>query len=591
MASNMDLKEIKETPIWRLYEKGRNFHRAMNVYADTDRNYRMYNGNQWEGVKLGGVEPVQKNFIKPIVKYKVSVIHDNLYAIVYSSQNYENREFRKAAERYCDLLNNYASMVWEQDKMDFKGRKVTKDAAINDEGIMYVDFDKEKNRPINEIIKKNDVYYGNENDEDIQRQPYILIRKRMPVLNAVEFAEKHGLSKKKLDLIIGDNDTFEESGDAAKQEVDNMVTIVYKFYKEKGTVRYSIATRWVDIAEDIDTGMKLYPIAHFVWEEKEGSARGEGEVRYLIPNQIEVNRTEMRRVLTVKSQAYPYKVVDVSKVANPDALNTVGGVIKTQGSTVDDVHKIVGTIPPAQMSPDVKQLQDDLIQMTRDLAGAGDTATGQVDPESASGRAILAVQQASQAPMTEQKETYKNFIEDLAKIWLEYLIIHAVNGVNVEETVTDPNTGEETVQIVNVPQVALEQLQATVKIDITPRTPFDRFAQEQTIENLLLNGLLHPQRMGELKIYYKILPDDAVAPKEMIGQAIDFMEEEQRKIAIMNARAQQMQQQVNQFLMGDPEEQSSLMADAYMEQMMAQGMPMEEGMPEGEEIPMEEIPK
>ena len=591
MASNMDLKSIKETPIWRLYEKGRNFHRLMNVFADTDRNYRMYNGNQWEGVKLGGVEPVQKNFIKPIVKYKVSVIHDNLYAIVYSSQNYENREFRKAAERYCDLLNNYASMVWEQDKMDFKGRKVTKDAAINDEGIMYVDFDKEKNRPINEIIKKNDVYYGNENDEDIQRQPYILIRKRMPVLNAVEFAEKHGLSKKKLDLIIGDNDTFEESGDAAKQEVDNMVTIVYKFYKEKGTVRYSIATRWVDIAEDIDTGLKMYPIAHFVWEEKEGSARGEGEVRYLIPNQIEVNRTEMRRVLTVKSQAYPYKVVDVSKVANPDALNTVGGVIKTQGSTVDDVHKIVGTIPPAQMSPDVKQLQDDLIQMTRDLAGAGDTATGQVDPESASGRAILAVQQASQAPMTEQKETYKNFIEDLAKIWLEYLIIHAVNGVNVEETVTDPNTGEETVQIVNVPQVALEQLQATVKIDITPRTPFDRFAQEQTIENLLLNGLLHPQRMGELKIYYKILPDDAVAPKEMIGQAIDFMEEEQRKIAIMNARAQQMQQQVNQFLMGDPEEQSSLMADAYMEQMMAQGMPMEEGMPEGEEIPMEEIPE
>jgi hypothetical protein len=592
MASNMDLKEIKETPIWRLYEKGRNFHRSTNVYADTDRNYRMYNGNQWEGVKLGGVEPVQKNFIKPIVKYKVSVIHDNLYAIVYSSQNYENREFRKAAERYCDLLNNYASMVWEQDKMDFKGRKVTKDAAINDEGIMYVDFDKEKNRPINEIIKKNDVYYGNENDEDIQRQPYILIRKRMPVLNAVEFAEKHGLSKKKLDLIIGDNDTFEESGDAAKQEVDNMVTIVYKFYKEKGTVRYSIATRWVDIAEDIDTGMKRYPIAHFVWEEKEGSARGEGEVRYLIPNQIEVNRTEMRRVLTVKSQAYPYKVVDVSKVANPDALNTVGGVIKTQGSTVDDVHKIVGTIPPAQMSPDVKQLQDDLIQMTRDLAGAGDTATGQVDPESASGRAILAVQQASQAPMTEQKETYKNFIEDLAKIWLEYLIIHAVNGVNVEETVTDPTTGEETVQIVNVPQVALEQLQATVKIDITPRTPFDRFAQEQTIENLLLNGLLHPQRMGELKIYYKILPDDAVAPKEMIGQAIDFMEEEQRKIAIMNARAQQMQQQVNQFLMGDPDEQSSIMADAHMEQMlMAQGMPMEEGMPENAEIPMEEIPE
>lgn len=586
MASNMDLKTIKETPIWHLYEKGRNFLRLTNVYADTDRNYRFYNGNQWEGVKLGGVEPIQENFIKSIVKYKVGVIHDNLYGIVYSSQNYENRAFRKMAEKYCKLLNNYAAKVWEQGKLDFYGRRMTKDAAINDEGIMYVDFDKEKNIPVNEIIKKNDIYYGNENDDDIQSQPYILIRKRMPVFNAMEFAKRYGYDQ--MEFIIGDNDTFEESGEAAKQELDNMVTIVYKFWKEKGTVHCAIATRWATIVEDVDTGLRLYPVAHFNWEEKEGSARGEGEVRYLIPTQIEVNRMQMRRALTVKTQAFPHKVVDSSKVANPDALSTVGGVIRTQGNTVDDVHKIVGTIPPAQMSPDVKLLYEDLMQKARDLAGAGDTATGQVDPESASGRAILAVQQASQAPMTEQKESYKNFIEDLAKIWLEYLIIHAVKGVNVEETVTDPNTGEETVQIVNVPQVALEQLQATVKIDITPRTPFDRFAQEQTIENLLLNGLLHPQRMGELKIYYKILPDDAVAPKEMIGKAIDFMEEEQRKIAIMNAKAQAMQQRANQFLMGDPEEQSSLMADAYMEQMMAQGMPVEKEIPMEEETPMEE---
>lgn len=583
MANRMDLREIKETPIWRLYEKGRNYHRMTGIYADSDRNYRMYNGNQWEGVNLGGVEPIQENFIKSIVKYKVGVIHDNLYAIVYSSQNYENKAFRKAAEQYCKLLNNYASKVWELGKLDFLGRRLTKDAAINDEGIMYVDFDKEKKIPINQIIKKNDIYYGNENDDDIQSQPYILIRKRMPVLNALAFAQEHGLPKKKLDMIVGDNDNFEESGDAAKQEVNSMVTIVYKLWKENKTVRYSIATRWVDIAEDIDTGLKIYPIAHFNWEEKEGSARGEGEVRYLIPTQIEVNKMQMRRVLTAKTQAFPHKVVDVSKISNPNQLNAVGGVLHTKGATVEDVHKIVGTIPASQMSPDVKLLYEDLMQKARDLAGAGDTATGQVDPESASGRAILAVQQASQAPMTEQKESYKNFVEDLAKIWLEYLIVHAVDGVNIEDTVTDPNTGEETVQIVNVPQVALEQLQATVKIDITPRTPFDRFAQEQTIENLLMNGLLHPQRLGELKIYYKILPDDAVAPKEMIGKAIDFMEEEQRKIAIMNARAQQMQQQVNQFLMGDPEEQSSMMADAHMEQMlMAQGMTMEKGIPEEE---------
>ena len=570
----MDIREIKETPIWTLYEKGRNYHRRVGIYVDTDRNYNFYNGNQWAGAKLGDVEPVQKNFIKPIVKYKLSVIHDNLFAINYSSQNYENPDFREASQRYCDMLNRYAANIWERDKMDWKGRKITKAAAINDEGIVYVNWDAEKMVPVNEIIKKNDIYYGNENDDDIQSQPYILIRKRMPVVNAIELALAEGMSKEKTDFITGDNDTFEESGEAAKIELDNMVTVVYKLYKKEGSVHYSIATRWVDIVEDTDLGIELYPIAHFCWEEKEGSARGEGEVRYLIPNQIEVNRTEVRRVLTVKYQAYPQKVVDVSKIANPQQLNTVGGILKTNGQPVDDVHKVVGTIPPAQMSPDVVKLQEDLIQMTRELAGAGDTATGLVDAENASGRAILAVQQASQAPMTEQKESYKNFIEDLARIWLEYLIAYSQDGINMEEEIIDPNTGEKYIQMVNVPQTVLIQLQASVRIDITPKGIYDKFAQEQTLENFLTNGLFHAQRLSELKAYVDSLDDDSVAPKMKLEKVIERMEEEQRRIAMIEAEAQAMQQRAQQFLMGDPDEQADMMAEAQM-QIMNQEQPIE----------------
>lgn len=575
----MDLKEIRETPIWGLFEIGRNYQRMTGLLTDTDRNYRFYNGNQWEGAKLGDVEPVQKNFIKSIVKYKCAVIHDNLYAIVYSSQNFENREFQRESKRYCDMLNRYASRLWEQDKMDFKGRRITKSAAINDEGIMYVNFDMEKMMPVNEIIKKNDIFYGNENDDDIQNQPYILIKKRLPELNAKDLSLSLGLSESKLDMIVGDNQTFDESGEAAKLEVDDMVTIIYKFYKQNGTVHLSVATRWVDIVEDEDMGIKLYPIAHFVWEEKEGSARGEGEVRSLIPNQIEVNKTEVRRIITVKQQAFPRTVADKSKISNPSAINTVGNTIWTHGQGVDDVHKVVGIIPPAQMSPDVVKLQEDLINVTRDLAGAGDTATGQVDPESASGRAILAVQQASQAPMTEQKESYKNFLEDLARIYLEYLIVHSVDGINMEETVTDPSTGEEIVQVFNVPQSVLEQLKATVKIDITPKSPYDRFAQEQTIEQLLVQGFFNVQRLSELEIYYKVLPDDSVAPKQPIGEAIKYMKEEQQKIAMINAQAQVVQQRAQQFLMEDPDAQAQQIADAKM-QMQAEQLAKQAEVPE-----------
>lgn len=565
----MDNEEIKQTPTWALYEKGRNYHRLTGIYIDTDRNYRMYNGNQWGKAKLGDVEPVQKNFIKPIVKYKVAVIHDNLYAIVYSSQNYENSEFRKQAEKICEMLNNKASKIWEKDKMDFKGRRVTKDGAINDEGIIYVDYDEDNQMPLNEIIKKNDIYYGNENDDDIQSQPYILIRKRIPVSNAIDMARKEGVSEEKIKFIIGDNDNFEESGEASKIELDNMVTLITKMYKKDGTVHFSKSTRWVELKKDTDSGLTYYPIAHFNWEEKEGSARGEGEVRFLIPNQIEVNRTEVRRVLTVKYQAYPQKVVDIDKIANPSALDQVGGNIKVRGGMrVEDVRNVISSLPPAQMSPDVKQLQDDLIQVTRDLSGAGEVATGDVNPEDASGRAILAVQRASQNNMTEQKESYQNFIEDLAKIWLDMMIVYNSEGLKLEEEITDPETGEDTINVVNIPQESLKELQASVKVDITPKGALDKYAQEMSIENMFKAGMFSHERLPELKIYTNLLDDESVMPKQKLEEAIKLEEEEQEKIAMLNAQAQLMKQRVGQFLGQDATAQASQINDIVNSQQV-----------------------
>ena len=561
----MDILEIQRTPIWELFEKGRNYNRMMGLFQDTDRNYRMYNGDQWGGAKLGGVEPVQVNFIKPIVKYKLSVIHSNLYAINYSSLNHKDPGTHKMTERVCKLLNGYAAQIWEQDKLDVKNREVTLDAAVNDEGILYVNFDREAMRPVNEIIDKNDIYYGNENSDDIQNQPYILIRKRMPVVNAIEMAKEEGVSEADLVYLIGDMDTSEQAGEAAKLELDNMVSVIYKMYKRNGTVHFSAATKWVEILKDVDLGITRYPVAHFLWERKKGSSRGEGEVRYLIPNQIEVNKTLMRRALTAKAQGFPQRVVNKSKVRDVRELDRVGGTVITEDQTVEDVHKIVGTIPPAQMSPDVVKLQEDLINVTRELAGAGDVATGQVNPEDASGRAILAVQQASRAPLTSQREGFKGFIEDVALIWLEYFTVYAENGIQLEETVPDPTTGEDVVQLVMVPQAVLQDLKATVKIDVTPKGVYDKFAQEQTIENMLINGLFHINRLSELEVYAELLDDDSVAPKLKLQKACELMRAEQQKIATIQAQGQMMQQRMRQFMMGDLADQASMVSDAKMQ--------------------------
>jgi hypothetical protein len=66
------------------------------------------------------------------------------------------------------------------------------------------------------------------------------------------------------------------------------------------------------------------------------------------------------------------------------------------------------------------------------------------------------------------------------------------------------------------------------------------------------------------------LPDDAVAPKTMLLEVIDTMRETQRRIAMINAEAQIMQQKAQQFLMEDVDGQASQMVDAAAQVRMQQ---------------------
>ena len=556
----MDLKDIKETEIWTLYTQGQMFARQTRVYETTDENFRMYNDDQWNGVILDGIEPVQLNFLKPIVNYKVGVISQNLWAIHYNADNIDIPEFAAAARKACELLNKKANKIWEKTYMDYKVRQIGKNAAINTECPIYINYNEDTGLPETEFLNKPDIYYGNENSSDIQSQPYILIKKRMPVSTAKVFAKENGAEDKEIQYIIGDQETFEEAGDAAKEEKDSMVTVVWKLWKEDKTVRMSIATRCCNIKENEDTGLTLYPITHMLWEEKQGSARGAGELTVgLKANQREVNKIVMRRALVSKNTAYPQKAVNIDKIQNPGALEEVGGIIRVSGMDIQNVSNVFTNINPAQMSPDVEKLQQDLIQISRELASASQAASGDVDAEQASGRAILAVQQASQQPLVEQLSMLKKTIEDIARIWLDMIKTYNDDGLDVEIEVPDPKTGEITTQIERIEGTVLEELQASVKVEITPKSAYDKYAQERSIENLFVKGMFNPQMLGQLKFYLECLDDDSVMPKQKLLEQVNKELEKQERIAQIQAQGQQMIAQQQQFFNQDPDAQATLM--------------------------------
>lgn len=585
------MDNINTTNEWNLYLKGRDFLSKKNVYNDTDKAYRFYNGDQWRGIKNGVIQPITYNIIKPIVKYKVGVINGNGYSIVFSPNNFDDERFQIEMTDLCEQINEYIAILWEKKKVNASTRSVLKDACIIGEGVIYLNYDIETEEIETEVIDKNNILYENENNSDINEQEYILIVSRKSLQTVRRMAKNNrelglnSLDDEAISNIVADSDTKEQAGDESKEELHHMVTVVSKFYKndDTGTIWVKKSTRDAVIEEDRDLMLKKYPIAHFIWEELKGSARGMGEVINLIPNQIEINKTATRRSLAVMTSAYPKLVIDRKRISNPDSITKVGSAIFTDDQTVDDVRQVAGYLTPANISSDSQIFQDELINNTQELAGAGDSVTGQINPERASGQAILAVQQSSEQSLTEQVIRFKDFLENIAEIifemWKVYtpaegkkiIVKESLNELKSKpensipeientnpyaqqmETDEEQQSDELNYKIIEnqvgygqnldnlepdtkdiddkdvyisrtIPKEMIEKLEVNIKIDVSPNTPFDKYARESSLENLMTNGLI------SFEEYAKYLPADSSMPKEILTNILRDRQQNEAKI-------------------------------------------------------------
>lgn len=536
-------KETSVTTVWEEYERGVQYNYQQQLYEKSKRNYNFYHGNQWEGAKLSGIQPITLNIIKSIVKYKVGVVKTNAYQIYFNSDTYDTQEERSKLEDLCRMLNNYANRLWEKNKVNKIVRNCVNDACIDNEGIIYFYSDPENDNILCEQVDRTNIHYGNENDDDIQNQPYIIISFRRTVEETKREAEANKIDKSEIDLIVADQDIEEQSGrDKRTTEITPMCLVLLKLYKKDGKIWAKKCTKLATVMKDVCLDIDLYPVAHILWERVKGSARGQGEVEYLIPNQIEINKTATRRALAVKLVAFPKLVANTKYIANTKALSKVGTTIEVNELNADDVNKVVNYLRPASISTDAYNLQKELEEDTQNLAGAGDTVTGNVDPTQASGKAILAVQQASQQPINEQVEYYKDFIEDIARIWYAMLKANSVDGITLvdEKKNYETNTTEE--EIYKMSYKELNKYDFNIKIDVTPKSPFDKYAMEMSLENLL------SARQINFEEYVNALPEDSTMPKSKLKEILKDREEKENIFNQIEKRGNELNNAMNQVM-------------------------------------------
>lgn len=577
---------METTTIWQKYQKGKDYINKRALISNTQKNWNFYLGNQWEGLKTGGEQMPMFNFIKPVVKYKVAVISQNKMAA-----RYIDPESRPEYKGICEALNKNFEKLWENGKFDVKSWNTVKGSAVV--GDAYLLWGNE-NATDTQVLPNVNVLLGDEQQPDLQKQPYILIVERLRIGEIKAIAKENGLSQEKIDLIVPDEEKDLVIGD--KTEVQNpddakCLSILYMDKDENGFVRVGRATKTVEYEPvepltrknqrgEVTGGLKAYPIVNFIWEDVPNSARGLGEVEQLIPNQLELNKTLARRSITVKQTAYPRLAYDRTVIDNEEDINKIGAAIALSGGGAQSVNQMVSYLNATSMSADAQYLSNDLLEITRDLAGAGDAATGNVDPEKASGEAINAVKDAAQMPLNEQVAKYSQFVTDIAfvalNLWFAY---------NKDITVSyEDDYGQK--QTVTITQEDIDVLQPNIKIDVSSDSPWSKQAEQQEIKELFMNGHI------TLEEYTELMPDNSYIPKaklkiilekrqnQMIAQPMAQPIAEPMAQSEDDAEAAAIDEAALQMMEGEEandDEEMAAIDDAAMQMMQGEGLVDESG--------------
>ena len=488
--------------IWREYQEGTALLTRDGFYDRSEECQYFYSGDQWRYLPTDGERLPVYNIIEPIVKYKTAVVAQNTLTVNYDFDTSDQPALAGICRQAEQLLNQNARLLWEQNQMDQKCWEAVEDGCVN--GASYLYFYMQGGKLKSDLLDSVNLIFGDEQEDDINEQPYILIVRRRSVEQVKREAKANGIPEEQILQITPDQDQICQSGKENRQEStlpgNRKCTSILKFYKKDGDVCFVQAVRGcLYHPETVLEGVTRYPIAPFIWARKKGTCRGRGAVEGLIANQIAINKNLARMDIAIKRFAFPKLVYNAPRIQNVEDIEKVGASIAVDDPNVK-IGELISYVQPAGINSVAYSFMNNMITTTRELCGAGDAVTGQINPEQASGAAIVAVRDAATLNLNFAVSQLARFVEDVALIWYDLLKAYHPAGLTV---------GGKT-----IPAKLLQALIPRVRVDLSPANPYSKYAQEQTLQNLLSAGYI------SFPEYVEALDDDANAPKEKLRSIV-----------------------------------------------------------------------
>lgn len=492
---------IKTTPqeIWNEYEKGVSYNQSqgVNLYETVRQNENFFIGRQWEGVNAPDLEKPVINILKRVVSFFIStIVSDDVSAQVSLFTGTPDPQ----TEILLKIVSSQFDQIIERCKLKARHRDIIRDAAVDGDSCLYMYFDPSDTRGGTitgnieaEQIENTNIHFGNPQVWEVQKQPYLILSLRKTVEAVREEARENGMGDPQ--QITADDDP---NGINTDQETGK-VTVLIKFWKQDGIVYFTKTTQNVVIKKPTALGYRLYPIAYLSWEKVKNSFHGQSCITGLIPNQIFINKLFAMCMEHVKKMAFP-KVVYNRQLLPKGWSNRVGEAIPVEGETGQNVAQIVGG---ADMSGQVINLIERIMEYTRDTMGASDAALGNVKPDNTS--AIIAVQRSSEVPLELQRMAFYQFVEDYIRIFMDMMRVDY--GIR-EVSYTDEN-GQTQTEYCDFSR--LDDLYLKLNVEIGASAYWSELMQVQTLDNLFDRGIIQ-----DAATYLESIPDGYIKNKQKL---------------------------------------------------------------------------
>ena len=534
--------------IWKEYQEGLNFQRSMKFNTKFPEYERFKQGDQWPQAteRTKALPRPVFNIVEMFVTNKKSnVLNQNIKMVFSSAETGVNSQINPDEQQLINegaqMYTEYAYNLWNELDQDELNDMCVEDAATNGTGFMHYYWDTSVSggeiAPYvgalrGEVIDALNIFVSNPQENDIQKQNWVIISSRSELSVAKSIAKASGLSDAEMMLIHPDEDCADEGYDTAilEQDGSKKITILTKYYRKNGLVYFTKAVKGCVIQKEtcltplieegmIQRGIKLYPIAVFPWQRRKKCLWGYGEVEGIIPNQKSINFNVGMMLLSVQDNSWPKLIVKPGALRQ--SVTNMPGEILTDHYTSGDGVKYM---QPPNFNYMAINLVDKVLDLSRSTSGVTEVATGEQLGANMAASAIIALQNQAKVPIDNIQKRFYRTIKDVGRIWEEFFKTY----YSLPRLITvDEVDGSQTAK--GFVGTKYSGVEFKLKIDVGASSTYSESLGMATLDKM------YDKEDISVDDYIELAPDNVMPFKETLKK--------RREVAKAEAMKQQAQQQ------------------------------------------------